>query len=197
MTWTDFTQRLLPHLPKLTTAELGYNRLDHLSDKSTGPKPPTTDTKLSTVNFDGNSLSDWSDICLSFAEYPTCVVLASIAARPKLTGRGISPVRSVNHLVLSLNAIENIPPLAGSEEGLGIPASRGLTHVKSLTLSSNNLRSWADIDALADHCPLLETLSITGNPIVEGQSPRSYVLLADLPLTSRMIPQRSTVELSS
>jgi len=115
---------------------------------------------------------------------------------PKAYRPGISPVGSVNHLVLSLNAIESIPPLEGSEEGSGVPASRRLTHVKSLTLSSNNLRSWADIDALADHCPLLETLSITGNPIVEGQS-RSYVLLTDLPLTHVVIPQRSTVELSS
>ena len=78
--------------------------------------------------------------------------------------------RSLDHLVLSLNAIESIPPLPKSEEGSGTSALSGLAHIKSLTLSSNNLRSWADIDALADHCPILETLNITSNPIIEGQS---------------------------
>lgn len=107
---------------------------------------------------------------------------------------GISPVGSVDHLVLSLNAIESIPPLEKPEEGTDASALKQLAHIKSLTLSSNNLRSWADIDALADHCPILETLSITNNPIIEGQS-RSYVLLTDRPLTPAMISQRSTAEL--
>ena len=87
---------------------------------------------------------------------------------PKAYRPRISPVCSVDHLVLSLNAIENIPPLEKSKEGTGASTLRGLTRIKFLTLSSNNLRSWTDIDALADYCPILETLSITGNPIIEG-----------------------------
>jgi hypothetical protein len=95
------------------------------------------------------------------------------------------PVKvSVDHLVLSLNAIESIPPLPKSDKGTDASASGGLAHIKSLTLSSNNLRSWADINALADHCPMLETLSITNNPIIEGQSrPRmSYSQAVPSPL---------------
>jgi hypothetical protein len=75
LTWMDFTEHLLLHLPELTNVELGYNRLNQLSDETTRRKPPTTDTKLSTVNFDGNHLDDWSEICSSLAKFPTCVLL--------------------------------------------------------------------------------------------------------------------------
>lgn len=83
---------------------------------------------------------------------------------------------SVDHLVLSLNSIESIPSLPKSGDQTNALASGGLAHIKSLALSSNNLRTWADINALADYCPVLETLNITGNPIIEGQS-HSYVLI--------------------
>jgi Leucine-rich repeat (LRR) protein len=75
---------------------------------------------------------------------------------------------SVDHLVLSLNAIENIPPLPKSDGGADASAFRGLIHIKSLTLSSNHLRGWSHINALAEYCPALETLNITDNPIIEG-----------------------------
>lgn len=76
---------------------------------------------------------------------------------------------SVDHLVLSLNAIESIPPLPKSGGGADASAFGGLIHIKSLTLSSNDLRGWSDINALAGYCPALETLNITSNPIIEGQ----------------------------
>lgn len=75
LTWVDFAGYLLPHLPKLANVELGYNRLDHLSDETARAKPPTTDTKLTTINFDGNNLNNWPEICSSLAKYPTCVFL--------------------------------------------------------------------------------------------------------------------------
>jgi len=107
----------------------------------------------------------------------------------------VPAVGSVNHLVLSLNSIQNIPPLSKSEEGADAPALGGLAHIKSLTLSSNNLRGWADINALAGHCPMLETLNITGNPITEGRS-HSHILCVDPILTPVMGSQKNTVELS-
>ena len=103
---------------------------------------------------------------------------------------------SVDHLVLSLNSIECIPPLSKSEKGTDPSALGGLAHIKSLALSSNNLHSWADINALADHCPMLETLNITGNPVTKGR-PRSFGLSANSILTLVMVSQRNTVELSS
>lgn len=87
LTWIDFTEHLLPHLPKLTSIELGYNRLDHLSDGTTRKKSPITDTKLTTVNFDGNSLNNWSDICSSLAKYPTYVLLSCPMLCPNLINR--------------------------------------------------------------------------------------------------------------
>jgi hypothetical protein len=83
----DFTEHLLPHLPKLTSVELGYNSLDCLSDETTWQKPTITNTKLSTVNFDGNNLNNWSEICSSLAKYPTCVFLPYPVAHPNLIGR--------------------------------------------------------------------------------------------------------------
>ena len=105
-------------------------------------------------------------------------------------------VGSVNHLVLSLNEIGSIPPVVKPEAEANLSTSRGLSHIKSLTLSSNNLHSWTDINALADHCPILETLNITSNPIIEGRS-QPHILFADLFLTPAAMSQRSTVELSS
>lgn len=195
LAWIDFTEYLLPHLPRLINVELGYNRLDHLSDETTRRKHPTTDTELTTVNFDGNSLNDWPEICSSLAKYPTYVLPpprgASESHRP-----WIPVVGSVDHLVLSLNSIDSIPPLSKSGEGTDGPTSGGLAHVKSLTLSSNNLRTWADINALANHCPILETLNVTDNPIIEGQS-HPHVLFTDHVLTPIVVPQRNTVEPSS
>lgn len=91
-------------------------------------------------------------------------------------------VGSVDHLVLSLNSIEGIPPLSKSERGTDVSALEGLVHIKSLALSSNNLRSWADVNALADYCPILEALHVTANPIIEGQSRISYSRVAFSPL---------------
>ncbi|KAF9792846.1 hypothetical protein BJ322DRAFT_1153258 [Thelephora terrestris] len=155
LTWIDFTEYLLPHLPNLTVVELGYNRLGHLSHESTPlePGPPIANTKLSTVNFDGNRLNNWSDLCSSLVKFPT-----------------------VDHLVLSFNSIECIPSPPKSDTSV----AGGLAHIKFLTLSSNNLRSWCDIDALAEHCPVLETLNITGNPIIDEKHSRA-IFVAKLP----------------
>ena len=89
---------------------------------------------------------------------------------------------SVDRLILSLNAIESIPPLRKSDQGTDASAFGGLVHVKSLTLSFNNLRCWSDINALAEYCPILETLNVTDNPIIEGQ-PHSRTFFAGRVLT--------------
>lgn len=170
MTWTDFIEHLLPHFPKLTSVELGYNRLERLADETAEQKLPTTNTKLSTVNFDGNRLNNWVEICLSLAKFPTWVVCLCGAFESDQTWS------SVNHLILSLNGIEIISPLPKSHEESNGSASSGLAHIKSLTLSSNNLRSWSDINTLAEQCPMVETLNITGNPIVEGRSHSSLLV---------------------
>jgi Leucine-rich repeat (LRR) protein len=56
--------------------------------------------------------------------------------------------------------MESIPPVVDQQSALP-----GLKH---LSLSSNLLNSWASIDELSRWCPNLETLSLNGNPLVEG-----------------------------
>lgn len=67
---------------------------------------------------------------------------------------------SLERLILSSNRIHSIPPVA-----------EDFTHsigIKNLALSFNDLREWTDIDSLSRWCPTLETLSLRGNPLVEG-----------------------------
>jgi Leucine-rich repeat (LRR) protein len=56
--------------------------------------------------------------------------------------------------------VESITPIVDQQSALP-----GLKH---LSLSSNLLISWASIDELSRWCPNLETLSLNGNPLVEG-----------------------------
>ena len=67
---------------------------------------------------------------------------------------------SLRHLILSSNRIRAIPPVT--------EASPLLLGIKNLALSFNDLRIWCDIDSLSQWCPTLETLSLRGNPLVEG-----------------------------
>jgi Leucine-rich repeat (LRR) protein len=62
---------------------------------------------------------------------------------------------------LTANHIENITPFPDQNQQL-----QGLKH---LSLSFNRLRFWPDVDALSLWCPALETLSLMGNPLVEGE----------------------------
>lgn len=100
---------------------------------------------------------------IPYVRGPILAYAASESDRPQIPVAG-----SVDHLVLSFNAIEFIPPFPKSGTRADASAFGGLIHIKSLTLSSNDLRSWSDINALAEYCPTLEVLNITGNPIIEG-----------------------------
>lgn len=60
---------------------------------------------------------------------------------------------------MTSNSIETIPAPQQQD--------KRLTELKHLSLSSNLLHSWKDIDALPLWCPALESLMIAGNPLVE------------------------------
>lgn len=64
--------------------------------------------------------------------------------------------------MLTSNEFETIP--------FPEPGQQQLDGLKHLSLSSNRLKSWADIDALAAWCPALETLSLTENPLFVGKA---------------------------
>ena len=73
----------------------------------------------------------------------------------------------LQRLVLSSNHISAIAPIADT-------SSSSVRSLKHLALASNALRSWADIDHISDWCPELESLTLTENPLVEGDRPTSH-----------------------
>jgi len=77
---------------------------------------------------------------------------------------GINLPLSVERLILTANRIEAVPCLGDDHTAL-----RGLKH---LALSFNSLRAWSDIHSLSQWCPTMETLSLSGNPLVEGADRR-------------------------
>lgn len=70
--------------------------------------------------------------------------------------------QSLERVVLTCNNIDCIPPPTANS-----PILKSLQH---LSLNSNNLQSWRDIDALSFWCPSLTSLATIGNPLVESES---------------------------
>ncbi|KAJ8088091.1 hypothetical protein PM082_013642 [Marasmius tenuissimus] len=128
MTWPEF-QEIVLYLPRLRTAEMGYNNLSDLSSQ-TSPQ-----SSIESLNFDNNNLSDWSRLWDS--------------------------LRSLTHLdriVFAFNRITRIPPPGKDQIH---------SRLKHISLHSNRLESWGDIDALSAWFPSLLSLSIAGNPLVD------------------------------
>ncbi|TFY62943.1 hypothetical protein EVJ58_g3536 [Rhodofomes roseus] len=86
----------------------------------------------------------------------------SLSSWPE-TCEALRPYTALQRLVLTSNAIESIGPLHDPSD----PP----VHLKHLSLSYNRLRSWRDIDHLSEWCPAIESLTLTGNPLVEGKMP--------------------------
>ena len=70
------------------------------------------------------------------------------------------PLYSLQRLILSSNRFSNIDQRQDSNVVF--------EHLKHLSLASNGLGSWTDIDKLSAWCPALESLTLAGNPLVEG-----------------------------
>lgn len=68
---------------------------------------------------------------------------------------------SLQRLILSSNRLTNIDELANAQPS-------AIAQLKHLSLTVNSLADWQDLDHLRSWCPVLESLSITGNPLVEG-----------------------------
>ncbi|KAI0064708.1 RNI-like protein [Artomyces pyxidatus] len=64
----------------------------------------------------------------------------------------------LSRLIVSANPITTITPMTPLQE----PA-----HIRHLALSHTRISAWSSIDALSVWCPRLETLSLTGTPLVE------------------------------
>jgi hypothetical protein len=71
---------------------------------------------------------------------------------------------SMDRLVIASNRIESIPFPTSAEQCLPL--------LKHLSLSHNQINSWAAIDALAAWCPALESIAVAGNPLTGRVSPK-------------------------
>jgi len=57
-------------MPRLQQLESGYNRLKSLSPS---PQDHLEDVGLTTLNFDGNQLSNWAETCEALVSFPKCL----------------------------------------------------------------------------------------------------------------------------
>jgi tubulin-specific chaperone E len=57
-------------MPRLQRLESGYNRLQSLSSL---PQGHPEDVGLTTLNFDGNQLSNWAETCEALVSFPKCL----------------------------------------------------------------------------------------------------------------------------
>ncbi|TFY71866.1 hypothetical protein EVG20_g1128 [Dentipellis fragilis] len=127
-------------MPILKQVEMGYNRLTKLLPAR---YPDPFDSGIEVVNLDGNQLSDWTDVC-----------------------RALAPFTRLNRLILSTNPLSTIPTRDGSSNTDVQP----LPQVKHLALLSAGISTWESVDALNSWLPGLESLSLSGTPLVEGKS---------------------------
>lgn len=158
--WGDVKQ-LLRHTPSLTALEYGYNRLSNLRTANNDPAENTiTNAGLRLINFDGNELTGWAEIVAALRYYPKYALIPFSTTFCSSSTANIFFVHSLERVILSSNQLKTIDPLEQA------PAFHQLRH---LSLTSNALDSWQSIDRLHLWCPSLESLTISGNPIVEGE----------------------------
>ncbi|THH06709.1 hypothetical protein EW145_g3896 [Phellinidium pouzarii] len=143
-------------MPNIEYLEVGYNDMKILG--GTAFQNYTSATKLKILNFDGNELEEWSDVMMSTASFTTCIFIhASILMIS--TNEWIRLYDSLERLILTSNRIRRIM--------LAEP-KKAILNIKHIGLQDNLLSSWHDIDALNEWVPELQTLNISGNPLVSG-----------------------------
>ncbi|KAF9527024.1 hypothetical protein CPB83DRAFT_748494, partial [Crepidotus variabilis] len=129
---------LMAILPRLQVLEVGYNQLTSLALHHSLGQFPQL-SSLQSLNLDSNLFSDWVHICTVLKEYP-----------------------NLQRLILTANNIESIPLLLNQQRNDTFPSLR------YLFLSDNQISSWNSIDALSTWLPNLQSLSLSGNPLVHG-----------------------------
>ncbi|KAA1469385.1 hypothetical protein DENSPDRAFT_773147 [Dentipellis sp. KUC8613] len=137
-------------MPTLKQVEMGYNRLTKLLPAR---YPDPFNSGIEVVNLDGNQLSDWTDVC-----------------------RALAPFTRLNRLILSTNPLSTVP----SRDGSSNLEVQPLPQVKHLAFLSAGISTWASVDALNSWLPGLESLSLSGTPLVEdeqtGRTWRQFVI---------------------
>ncbi|KAL1732491.1 hypothetical protein EV714DRAFT_206804 [Schizophyllum commune] len=130
-------QEITAPMPRLEAIEMGYNHLTDLTPSAECTAHPG----IRAINLEGNECADWaasgSSACLN--SYVTIIC-------------------RLQRLTLAGNGIQSIPPCRDP--------SRALKSMQHLSLATNEINSWSDIDALHGWCPTLESLSLADNPII-------------------------------
>ena len=163
---------IAPSFPSLRSVELGLCQLQNL--EATSPNLVGTAEKplfplLESLNFDTNNLSDWVGVCRGVKIFLRCVM----SSRWRLT----FPIKQIyshlddrlSRLILISNAISTISPLAAS------PLNSPLLSVTSLSLQSNHISQWSDVDNLHEWLPNLENLGMADNPVL-GKYSRLFLI---------------------
>ncbi|KAF9066316.1 outer arm dynein light chain 1 [Rhodocollybia butyracea] len=78
----------------------------------------------------------------------------------------LSSYEHLERVILTSNDINFIPPPE--------KASMILNNLKHISLNSNNLNTWNDIDSLALWCPSLSSLAVVENPLIESGDETRY-----------------------
>lgn len=170
-------------MPALQALEFGYNRMKAVSS-NTWPRNST----VQIVNLDSNELDSFQDVCFAVNNLSRFVPLAFRIVCVRLTING-----RLQRLILTSNVIGKIdPPLTnrGAPKDNESVSPSPLQRINHLALAFNRIATWYDIDMLHHWCPELESLTLAGNPLIDGESrwamssptwdldpPESYLLL--------------------
>lgn len=159
ITWPNL-RRLMIHMPGLMTLEAGYNRIHRLETDEPAPSSGILSlTSLRVLNLDANELSSWADAVRALQSLPRRVIAADTRHGYLEFDNATLTVYSLQRVILSSNRIATIDSMRTAAP---LPA------LKQLSLASNALKDWKDIDRLYEWCPSVTTLTLSGNPLTEG-----------------------------
>ncbi|KAF8515830.1 hypothetical protein BU17DRAFT_76775 [Hysterangium stoloniferum] len=215
----DLSRSLLPHwdgvaaiieeLPKLETLSLNFNRLGKPDQKLLSSKF----SQLLELRLNG-TLMMWEEIHRILPSFPSLrylefglnsITVLTVVDDPSTSLTNIDtlnleqnqlkdwsetllalvPFKGLIRLILSNNKLKEIP-FRSSPSGV-------MSQTTQLALTSNDIRSWSDIDALSEWFPRLLTLRINGNPISEGTISRPLII-ARIPTLQALNASAATAE---
>ncbi|KAI0690587.1 hypothetical protein BC835DRAFT_173148 [Cytidiella melzeri] len=196
----DIVALVVTELPLLKRLAVNQNRLAMPQDTTLFAAAFSTIQELQL----SSTLTPWIDIQQLIRHMPCLTVIECgynrLTTLPEAPGNSVAftqvntPLRTVNfdgnelciwkevvaalrcytnleRVVLSRNRVQRIDPLG---------ATAPFDQLRYLSLTSNGLKSWTDIDQLHPWCPALESLSLVGNPLVEdpelGKHARQFVV---------------------
>lgn len=189
----DVVASIAAELPNLERLALNYNRLQmpHDPARLSSSFPRLTELllnatliswahmqeitslmpRLETVEMGYNCLADLvpSAHCEAHPSVRTLNLEGNVCADWPLVCVRLQAYTSLQRLTLAENGIQRIPPCEDKAHALS-----SLLH---LSLSTNGLAAWSDVDALPSWCPALESLMLAENPILTNSEQAQHARL--------------------